>query len=105
MPNPRLCLCHPLCLYACQIFTDEIIVCQVRVSFEDAVELLALTLGEHLVGIEAPIALEQSLAAQDLVNAGDATCEAVRGVKDSRIGIGFIVPHVCSGYTEMFAMT
>ena len=66
----------------------ELVVCQVRIAGEHAVDVLHLTRAQILVRIETPASREQALAAQDFVNAGNASGELVRGIEERRIGVG-----------------
>ena len=59
-----------------------------RVGAVDAVALLKLTGAEAFVGIEAPKAFEESLTAQDFVEASDATGEAVGGIEEGGVAVG-----------------
>lgn len=54
----------------------------------DAVEFFGLAGGQALVRIEAPDAFKQALAAEDLVDSGDAAVEGVGNIEDSSVGVG-----------------
>src|SRR5262249_29180318 len=68
-----------------EIGAHEVVVGEVRIAPADAVELRRLPGAEALVGVEAPDAIEQALAAQDLVAAGDDAVEVVGGVEDRSV--------------------
>ena len=70
-----------------EVLGDEDIVVQLRIRSEHASDLLRLTVPELLVGIQTPGSCEQTLTTQHLVNAGDATGEAVGRVEDRRVRI------------------
>ena len=70
---------------------DELVVVQVRVRGEDAVDLCLLS-GRQVFGrVEAPAPRHQPLPAEDLVDAGDAASELVRDVEQRRVGVGELV--------------
>ena len=71
-----------------QMLLHELVVCQVRVAGEHAVDLLHLSRAQILVRIEAPAAREQPLPAQHFVNAGDASGEPMGGIEQRGIGVG-----------------
>jgi hypothetical protein len=70
------------------VLGDEGVVAQVGVGGVDAVDFFALAGGEGFVFVEAPDAFEEALAAEDLVEAGDAAGESVGGVEEGGIGVG-----------------
>ena len=53
-----------------------------------AIDLGRLAGTQRFVGIETPDAFQQTLAAQDLVAAGDAPSEIVRAVEECAVAIG-----------------
>ena len=61
---------------------------EVGVGAGDAVDFFGLAGAELFGGVEAPGALEEALAAEDFVDAGDAADEAVGGVEDGGVGVG-----------------
>ena len=71
-----------------EILFHELVVCQVRIAGDHAVDLVQLTRAEILVRIETPASREQALAAQHFVNAGDASGELMRGIEQRRIRVG-----------------
>src|SRR4051794_27454836 len=64
---------------ASEVVGHERVVGELRIAPVDAVDLRRLARAQILRGVEAPAALEQALAPQDLVAAGD---DAVEGVRD-----------------------
>src|ERR1035438_1225776 len=66
----------------------EFVVGQLRIERAHAVDLLGLAGRKLLLRIEAPAAGQQTLAAQNLVDAGNASAELVRGVEQRGVGIG-----------------
>ena len=56
---------------------DELIVAQLRIVPQHARDLFGLPLGESFMVIEAPVAAEQALAGQYIVDAGDTPLEAI----------------------------
>ena len=70
------------------VFADEGIVIQVRVGGVDAVDLGGLARGKRFLGIQAPGAGKQSLATQDLVNAGNTAGKGVGGIEERGIAVG-----------------
>ncbi len=66
---------------------DEVVVMQVRIGAVDSINLFELTWAECFMLVEAPDALQQTLAAEDLMQSGDAATEAVRGIKESGIAV------------------
>src|ERR1051325_7948385 len=71
-----------------QMFGNEPVIAQVRVGAINPVHLLRLAGAERFPGIKAPGPLQQSLAAEHFVDAGDATCKSVCSVEDGGIGVG-----------------
>src|ERR1043166_1714568 len=71
-----------------QMFGNEPVVAQVRVGAISPVDLLRLAGAEGFPGIKAPAPLQQSLAAEHFVDAGDATGKSVCSVEDGGIGVG-----------------
>ena len=67
---------------------DEVVISQMRIGAADAVDLLVLAVPERLVRIEAPCPFQQALAAQDFVDAGNATGETIGGVEERGIRVG-----------------
>ena len=55
---------------------------------QNAIDLAGLPGAQALVGVEAPGALEQALAAQHLVAAGDAAVERMGDVEERRVAVG-----------------
>ena len=53
-----------------------------------AIDFLGLARRQDLVRVQAPGALQQALAAQHLVAAGDATGKAVGDVEEGTVAIG-----------------
>src|SRR5260221_13860469 len=70
------------------VFQDELVIGQVGVGGADSGDFFGLTGGEGFVFVEAPDAFEQSLAAEDFVEACDAAFEGVGGVEEGGVGIG-----------------
>ena len=70
------------------MFGHKPIIGKMWIRVADAINLGGLALAERLMGIEAPNALQQSLAAQQFVDAGDTAGKAVCHVKDDGIGVG-----------------
>src|SRR6266536_2772354 len=71
-----------------QMLPHEIVVGEIGVLAVNAVDLLALAGAQALLRIEAPDALQQALAAQHFVTAGDAAAELVGDVEERRVAIG-----------------
>lgn len=70
---------------------DEIIIAEMRVGGADAINLRKLAGAERFLLVEAPDALQQTLAAEDFVQAGDAAGETVRGVEEGGIAVGYFI--------------
>src|SRR5262245_15376753 len=68
-----------------EVRPNELVVGQVRVGAADAVDRLGLAVAEALVRVQAPRPCKQSLAAEYLVNPGDADSKPVGRVEDRRI--------------------
>jgi hypothetical protein len=66
----------------------ELVVLQVRVCPAHAVDLVHLSWRQVLVRVETPAAFEESLAAKNFVQSGDAAREVVPRVEHGRIRIG-----------------
>jgi len=60
---------------------DEGVVVEVRVGGVNAGDFFGLAGAERFVGIEAPDAFEEALAAEDFVEAGDAPGKMIGGVE------------------------
>ena len=67
---------------------DEGVVVEVRVGGVDAGNFFGLAGAERFVGIEAPDAFEESLAAENFVEAGDAARKMIGGVEKGGVGVG-----------------
>src|SRR5262245_21302208 len=67
---------------------DECIIVEVRIGLANARDLLLLPRREILLWVEAPGSLEQSLASQLFVDAGDTAVEVVRGIEDRAVAVG-----------------
>src|SRR6266513_1956832 len=63
------------------------IIIQVRIRALDALDFFNLTRAERLVRVQTPDAIEQTLAAQHFVNAGDTAGVLIGGVEKSGVGI------------------
>src|SRR6185437_1768381 len=89
-----------------EMLRDECIVVQLRIGTIHAINLFALALGQSFFWIKTPDAFKQTLAAQHLMNAGDAAGEAVGRVKESRVGFGDLLSErevACSdGAVQLF---
>ena len=59
-----------------------------RIRRADAVNLRHLAGAERFLLVETPDALQQALAAEDFVEAGDAAGETVRGVEEGGVAVG-----------------
>ena len=64
------------------------IIVQVRIRGIHAVDLLHLPTAERLMFVETPEAFEQTLAAEDFVEAGDAAVVGVGGVEEGGVAVG-----------------
>src|SRR6185295_10270067 len=73
---------------ALDIGAHERVVVEVGISGADAVDLLHLARAQAFVRVEAPDAVEQALAAEDFVAAGDYAVEVVGGVEDRGVAVG-----------------
>ena len=71
-----------------EVFANEVVVVQMRIGAIDAVDLFRLARAERFVGIEAPDAFEESLAAENFVEAGDAARKMIGGVEKGGVGVG-----------------
>ena len=67
---------------------DEGVVVEVGVGGVDAGNFFGLAGAEGFVGIETPDAFEESLAAEDLVEAGDAAGKMIGCVEEGSVGVG-----------------
>ena len=56
----------------------ESVIAQVRVRATHAINFFALARAKNFVGVEARVGFKQALTAQNFLEAGDATGEAVR---------------------------
>ena len=70
------------------MLVDEGVVVEVRVGGVDAGNFFGLAGAERFVGIEAPDAFEESLAAENFVEAGDAARKMIGGVEKGGVGVG-----------------
>src|ERR1700722_7899258 len=59
-----------------------------RIRLAHAVDFFYLARGEFLMRIKTPSSFEQTLASQDLVNAGNASVKLVYGIEDRRVRVG-----------------
>ena len=66
---------------------DEGVVVEVRVGVVDAVDFGELAGAEGFLGIQAPDAFEQPLAAENFVEAGDASGEGICCVEECGVGV------------------
>src|SRR5688500_10420027 len=64
---------------------DERVVAEVRVGRVNSVDFFVLTRAQALIRVQAPDAFEQSLAAQHLVQSGDAPGKTVGGVEEGGV--------------------
>jgi len=64
-----------------QMAADEIVVIEVRISLIDAVDFLLLSGSQGLSRIETPDSLQQSLAAEHVVDACNTAGKAIDGVE------------------------
>ena len=71
------------------MFGHEVVIAQMRVGGAYTVDLRKLAWAERFVLVETPEAFEQALAAQDFVQTGDATSEAVGRIEEGGIAIGY----------------
>ena len=67
---------------------DERIIGKIAMLATHAIDLGRLTGTQRFVGIETPDAFQQTLAAQDLVAAGNAPSKIVRAVEECAVAIG-----------------
>ena len=72
----------------------EWIIGQVWVGLRNASDFVSLAGAELFIFVEAPDALQQALAAEDFVDAGDAAAEVVFGVEDRGIHVRHLVSHL-----------
>ena len=68
----------------------EGIVVQMRVGSVDSVDFLGLARRKLLLHIQAVVIRQQSLSAQHLMDAGEASRELVRRIKKGRIAVGHL---------------
>src|SRR6516162_303433 len=71
-----------------KVLGDKGIIGKIAMLATHAIDLGHLTGTQRFVGIETPDAFQQTLAAQDLVAAGDAPSEIVRAVEEGAVAIG-----------------
>jgi hypothetical protein len=71
-----------------QIRSHKVVVGEPWIDGANAGDFRGLVWGEPLMWIERKRVRQQTLAAQDFVDASDATGEAMRGVQDGGIGVG-----------------
>src|ERR1700722_4064615 len=65
----------------------ECVVLQMRIRPRHAIHLFALAGRKFLLGVETPTPFEQSLAAQDFMDAGDASAKIVTGIEDGGVRV------------------
>ena len=65
----------------------EVIVVEMRIGLINSINLARLAGTEPFVFIETPDALQQTLASQHLVNAGDATMKTIGRVEERGIAV------------------
>ena len=70
------------------MLADKVIVREMRILRQDAIDFLHLPRTQILMRIEAPAPGEQALTSQDLVDAGDAARELVHRIEQRRVGVG-----------------
>src|SRR5262245_39415714 len=83
-PRAAMLLAHP----PVEIFSHEIIVVQAPIAVIDAINLFHLSGRKVFARVETPAARQQSLSAQNLMQAGDATGEIVLGVEQRGVRVG-----------------
>src|SRR5258705_13343004 len=67
---------------------DEGVVVELGIGAINAIDFGSLAGAQGFARIEAPDSFKQSLAAQDLMQAGDAAGETVSGVEEGGVGVG-----------------
>ena len=67
---------------------DELVVGQMRIAGEHAIDVVHLSGAQLLVRIQAPAPREQTLPAKDLVNSRDAAGELVGRVEQGGVDVG-----------------
>src|SRR6185437_12019393 len=67
---------------------DKRVVILLGVSLDDALDLLALSRRQRFMRIKTIDIGQQSLAAQNLMDARDASAEAIGGIEECRVGVG-----------------
>jgi len=70
------------------VLVDECVVVEVGVGGVDARDFFGLAGAEGFVGVETPNAFEEALAAENLVEAGDAAGKMIGGIEEGGVGIG-----------------
>jgi hypothetical protein len=71
-----------------QVTFDKIIIDQVRISLADSGEFFGLSSAKCLMGVEAPDAFEQTLAAQDFMAPGNAPGKFMGHIEQGAVAIG-----------------
>ena len=71
----------------------EVVVSEVWVRLRYPGDFVGLAGAQCFIFVEAPDALQQALAAEDFVDAGNAAAEIVGGVEDCGIHIGDLIGH------------
>src|SRR3984957_1516693 len=71
-----------------QMLLYEGIILQMRIRLAHAVDFFYLSRREFLMRIKTPASFEQTLAPQNLVNAGNASVKLVYGIEDRRVRVG-----------------
>ena len=70
------------------VLRDERVIVEMRIRRVDPIDLRELAGAKGFVGVEAPSALQKALAAKNLVDARNATGEAVGSVENRGVDIG-----------------
>ncbi len=70
------------------MLVDECVVVEVGIGGVDSGNFFGLAGAESFVGVEAPDAFEESLTAEDFVEAGDAAGKMIGGVEEGGVGVG-----------------
>src|SRR5271157_629321 len=71
-----------------QMLVDEVVVIQMRIGPANAVDSLRLARGEVFPRVQAPPALQETLAPHDFVDSRETAVESMGRVKDRRQWVG-----------------
>ena len=75
-----------------------------RISIVNPIDFLSLPWTERFLGIQTPGAFQQTLASQDFVQAGDASCEVVGDVEESCVAISDLGAFLDEAFRNAFVI-